>query len=67
MLASIKEKAKNDPNNKRAYAYINSLQKQNKSLRQIAKELNEAGFKTSKGNKFYANSVKQLLDFFENN
>ncbi len=55
--------ALDDENNKRAYAYIQSLQKQNKSLRQIANELNEAGFKTRKENQFYANSVKQIIDF----
>jgi len=60
-----KEKAKNDESNKRAFAFIQSLLTQNKSLRQIANQLNESGFKTSKGNQFFANSVKQIITFHQ--
>lgn len=66
-VAKRKEIAKTNEENNRAYAYAKVLRSSGLTLRGIADKLNESNFKTSKGNKFYANSVKQLLDFFENN
>lgn len=57
-----KELALINAENKKAFALINILREQNKSFRYIAEQLNNAGFKTSKGNKFFAMSVKQLYD-----
>lgn len=57
-------KAINNTNNKRAFAFVQVLREQNISYRNIAVKLNESGFKTSKGNKFFANSVKQLENTF---
>ncbi len=57
---AIKAKAKNNDNNKRAIALIKSLREQGLSYNKIANKLNEAGYKTSRGNKFYSMSVKQL-------
>jgi virulence-associated protein VapD len=44
---------------------IKVLKEQNQTYRSIADKLNESGFKTSKGNKFFANSVKQLQTMFD--
>lgn len=57
-----KQKAQDNDNNKKALALIVALKNQNMSFRKIAETLNNSGFKTSKGNKFYAMSVKQLYD-----
>ena len=54
-------RAKNNENNKRAKAYVNALNTSSFSLREIATKLNEAGFKTSRGNQFKANTVRRLL------
>jgi len=55
------EKAKSNPNNQKASKLINLLNKNGKSLRQIAAELNEAGFKTAKGNQFGPEQVRRLI------
>ncbi len=47
---------------KRASAMIKQLKSQGKSLRAIARELNEAGFKTARDKKFTAMQVKRLID-----
>ena len=67
-LESIRHKAKNNPNNKRALAYVkmmkerNELKKRKKlKLREIAEELNSEGFKTSTGKDFGTTQVIRLL------
>ena len=47
---------------KRAASLIKQLRAQGKSLREIARELNEAGFKTAKDKQFTAMQVKRLID-----
>ncbi len=39
--------------------------KQKATYRSIAQKLNESGFKTSRGNPFFGNSIKQLEKMFE--
>lgn len=56
------QNAKEDENNKKAALAVKSLRTQNKSFRQIAKELNENGYKTRRGKLFQATTVKRLLD-----
>ena len=67
-LESIRHKAKNNPNNKRALAYVkmmkerNELKKRKKlKLKEIAEELNSEGFKTSTGKDFGTTQVIRLL------
>ncbi len=55
------EKAKSNSNNQKAGKLINLLIKTGKSLRQIGFELNEAGFKTSRGNSFGPEQVRRLI------
>jgi len=59
------ELAIENENNRRAYSFIQVLRNQKATYRSIAQKLNDAGFKTSKGNSFYGNSIKQLEKMFE--
>ena len=56
-----REKAKNNPNNKRAVAMLKILVEKGYSLRQISETLNEEGFTTSKGCKFRPSTVSILI------
>lgn len=57
----MKQIADNNPNNLKAKKVINLLHDNGKTLREIAFELNEAGFKTSKGHNFGPEQVRRLL------
>lgn len=59
------DKAVENENNRRAYSFIQVLRKQKATYRFIAQKLNESGFKTSRGNIFYANSIRQIEKMFE--
>ncbi len=56
--------AKENENNRRAFAFIQSLREQKNSYRKVADKLNEAGFRTSRGNSFYPNSVRQIEQIY---
>jgi hypothetical protein len=60
------ERARNHDANIEATIVIIALNNQGYGVRKIAKVLNDNGFKTSKGNKFRATSVKRLLDRCDN-
>lgn len=60
-VRKIKEIAISNPNNQKAKKVINLLHKNGKSLREIAIELNEAGFKTSRGGCFAPEQVRRLI------
>ena len=47
-----RQKALDNPNNKRAIAYLKILTKEGKSLSEMARILNEEGFVTAQGYKF---------------
>ena len=67
-VQSIKDKAKNNPHNKRALAFVSGLTDRNLKLREIAELLNSNGFKTSTGKDFGTTQVIRLLqkiDFSE--
>ncbi len=59
-LEVIKTNRKNNENNKRALAYLKACY-EGKSLRVLASELNNNGFKTSKGKLFTSTQVSRLL------
>lgn len=59
------EKAKNKPANKRAYVLAHDCRKNGDSFAMIAAKLNHWDFTTSRGGKFHANSVRQLLKMME--
>lgn len=58
---AIQNKAKNNPNNKRAVAMLKVLVEQELSLSEMARRLNEEGFITSQGKKFTAWQVSVLI------
>lgn len=61
-----KEIANSNPNNRKAFALIKSLRSQGVSFNKIAQQLNESGFKTATNKDFFAMSVKQLFERFNN-
>lgn len=60
-VKKIKEIAESNPNNQKAKKVISLLHKNGKSLREIAFELNDAGFKTSRGGNFAPEQVRRLI------
>ena len=56
------QKANDNGNNKRAAALIQSMVKDNKSFSEIAKSLNNQGFKTSRGCQFQIVQVQRIYE-----
>lgn len=56
-----REKAKRNPNNKRAIAFLKILVGQNLTLNQMAEILNKEGFVTSQGYQFSPSTVYKLI------
>jgi DNA invertase Pin-like site-specific DNA recombinase len=59
-LESIRHKAKNNPHNKRALAFVRGLDYKKLKLREIAEALNSNGFATSKGKEFSTTQVIRI-------
>lgn len=59
-IESIKHKATHNPHNQRSLAFVKSLDYPNMKLREIAKELNDNGFKTSTGKNFTTTHVIRI-------
>ena len=57
-----RQKARDNPNNKRAVAMLRNLVGKGKSLREMARTLNSEGFTTSRGCSFNPSQVKILID-----
>ncbi len=57
----LKQIANDNANNQKAKKVINLLSKNGKSLREIATELNDSGFRTSRGGNFGAEQVRRLI------
>jgi DNA invertase Pin-like site-specific DNA recombinase len=55
-----KQKALNDPNNRKASGYIKSLRQTGLTFAEIASKLNNEGFSTRTGREFWANTVRLL-------
>lgn len=60
-IMTCKTKADNNPNNKRAVAMLRTLVKENRSLNEMAKILNDEGFVTSQGAKFSKSTIHKLI------
>lgn len=58
-------KALDNPNNKRAAAYLRVLVKEEKSLSEMARILNKEGFVTSQGRSFQPSQVSVLIKRYE--
>ena len=63
---AMKNKALNNENNRKATALIVSLRETGKSYAKIAQQLNDNGFKTSRGYNFSASQVLILYDRYVN-
>ena len=61
-VAKMKEKAKQNTNNRRAKTLIIKCKNEGMTLEQTAKELNNNGFLTSTGKKFHKTSVMRLYN-----
>jgi|TARA_B100000787_G_scaffold56329_1_gene40997 DNA invertase Pin-like site-specific DNA recombinase len=61
-LESVRNKAKENPHNKRALAFVRGLKYQDMKLREIAESLNNNGFQTSKGKEFGTTQVIRILN-----
>lgn len=59
------EKARNNPNNKRAVAILRGLVKKTTNLSEMARILNRDGFKTSRGGEFSARQVSILIERYQ--
>ncbi|UHG94979.1 recombinase family protein [Spirosoma oryzicola] len=66
-VAAIKKKAATNENNQRALLTIKGYLNQDKTLQQIADELNAAGFRTAKGHLFQRVQVHRLMSKFIKN
>ena len=60
-IRTCREKADNNPNNRRAVAMLRTLVKEEHTLQEIADILNKEGFVTSKGGRFYKSTVYKLI------
>lgn len=60
-----RQKAMDNPNNKRAIAMLKGLVKEERSLSEMARILNKEGFVTSKGCQFKASQVSILLKRYD--
>ena len=71
-IRTCREKADNNPNNKRAVAMLRTLVKEEHTLQEIADILNKEGYQqvflcgsegfvTSKGGRFYKSTVYKLI------
>ena len=59
-LESIRHKAKHNPHNKRALAFVSGLNYTKLKLKEIAELLNSNGFKTSTGKEFGTTQVIRI-------
>ena len=59
------EKANNNPNNRRAVALIKNLVKTTSNLSEIARQLNNEGFLTSRGGNFSSKQVSILINRYQ--
>lgn len=57
---AMKEKAKQNENNKKAFSLIKSMRENKRPYEDIAEELNKNGYKTSRGNSFTEPNVKRI-------
>ena len=63
--AAYHNKAKENENNKKAFAFASSLKSQGFSYNKIANILNQNGFKTSKGKQFQSVQVIRLFKLYD--
>ena len=63
-IASRKQDAKLNENNRKAYKLVSLLKEQGKSFAEISRELNESGYKTSNGKQWQIVQVQRLIALY---
>ncbi len=63
-ITSRKEDAQLNENNRKAYKLVSLLREQGKSFAEIARELNESGYKTSNGKQWQIVQVQRLMALY---
>ena len=64
-IASRKQDAQLNENNRKAYKLVNLLREQGKSFAEISRELNESGYKTSNGKQWQIVQVQRLIALYK--
>ncbi len=64
-IASRKQDAQLNENNRKAYKLVSLLREQGKSFAEIARELNESGYKTSNGKQWQIVQVQRLMALYQ--
>ena len=64
-IASRKQDAQLNENNRKAYKLVSILRGQSKSFAEIARELNESGYKTANGKQWHIVQVQRLITLYE--
>ena len=64
-IASRRMDAQLNENNRKAYKLVCLLREQGKSFAEIARELNESGYKTSNGKQWQAVQVQRLMALYQ--
>jgi DNA invertase Pin-like site-specific DNA recombinase len=64
-IASRKQDAQLNENNRKAYKLVSLLREQGKSFAEMSRELNESGYKTSNRKKWHTVQVQRLMALYE--
>lgn len=64
-IASRRKDAQLNENNRKAYKLVSILRGQSKSFAEIARELNESGYKTANGKQWHIVQVQRLITLYE--
>lgn len=64
-IASRKQDAQLNENNRKAYKLVSLLREQGKSFAEISRELNESGYKTANGKQWQIVQVQRLIKLYE--
>ena len=64
-IASRKQEAQLNENNRKAYKLVGLLREQGKSFAEISRELNESGYKTANGKQWQIVQVQRLIKLYE--
>ena len=64
-VASRKQDAQLNENNRKAYKLVSLLREQGKSFAEISRELNESGYKTSNGKQWQIIQVQRLIALYK--
>jgi len=59
-VVAVKQKAASNENNRRASSMVAMMRQVGKNFSEIARELNESGFRTAQGKQFHAMQVRRL-------